>query len=190
MRTKEAIRENAINNTDAFIEETYNLGYEDGLNKGRVEGYETTTIWQDGYHKGLDEAWECAKRLIYPPIDGGMTYDVMEKVFDFHVIDTYEVFKTNSAYEAIEKIRAYESKLNEPDKEYEIQIGDEVTNMRGDKGYVTGIEGDEFCVLYPDGTVGISTKSTCAFTGKNNTLIKDFLKQMKGAADEQSNIKS
>ena len=108
MKTKEAIRENAINNADAFIEETYNLGYADGFKKGQIEGYETTTIWQDGFYKGLEEAWECAKKIVCSPDDGGMSLCEMDKAFGFNVIHTYEVFKTYTANEAIEKIRAYE----------------------------------------------------------------------------------
>ncbi len=182
MKDFESNRTQIMNSIENRVRQAYNSGYDTGFHDGEIAGYDKTDIWQDGFHKGLEEAWECAKRLVYLSIDGGMTYDDISKAFGFHVTNTADIFKTYTAHEAIEKIREYESKLNEPDKEYEIQIGDEVMGTYG-KGYVTGIEGDEFCVLYPDGTVGHSSKSTYAFTGKSNPLIKDILEQMKGAAE-------
>lgn len=176
MRDFESNRTQIMNSIENRVRQAYNSGYDTGFHDGETAGYDKTDIWQDGFHKGLEEAWECAKSLSH-------TYQVFElrKIFEYE--DADEVLTHFTAYEAIEKIRAYESKLNEPDKEYEIQIGDEVMSIYGDKGYVTGVEGDEFCVLYPNGTVGHSSKSTYAFTGKSNPLIKDILEQMKGAAE-------
>lgn len=176
MKDFESNRTQIMNSIENRVRQAYNSGYDMGFRDGEIAGYDKTDIWQDGYHKGLEEAWECAKSLI-------RTYHSFElrQIFDYDDADV--VLAHFTAYEAIEKIRAYESKLNEPDKEYEIQIGDEVMSIYGDKGYVTGIEGDEFCVLYPNGTVGHSSKSTYAFTGKSNPLIKDILEQMKGAAE-------
>lgn len=184
MKDFESNRTQIMNSIENRVRQAYNSGYETGFHDGEVAGYEKTDIWQDGYYKGLEEAWECAKKISLQPYLGGLPVSVIDELFGKDLYDGCEkAFTHFTAYEAIEKIRAYESKLNEPDKEYEIQIGDEVMSMYGDKGYVTGIEGDEFCVLYPNGTVGHSSKSTYAFTGKRNPLIKDILEQMKGAAE-------
>ena len=156
MKDFESNRTQIMNSIENRVRQAYNNGYETGFEDGKVEGYDKTDIWQDGFYKGLEEAWECAKRLIYPPIDGGMTYDVMEKVFDFHVIDTYEVFKTNSAYEAIEKIRAYED-------EQKGRVTRESIIKSGIEEIAESFSLDE---------------------------ISKVLEQMKGAADEQSNIES
>ena len=180
MKDFESNRTQIMNSIENRVRQAYNSGYDMGFHDGEIAGYNKTDIWQDGYYKGLEEAWECAKKLTHPSY-GGFYDDEQEKIFGYRNSD--EVLTNFTAYEAIEKIREYESKLNEPDKEYEIQIGDEVMSMFGDKGYVTGIKGDEFCVLYPNGTVGHSSKSTYSFTGKSNPLIKDILEQMKGAAE-------
>lgn len=172
MKDFESNRTQIMNSIENRVRQAYNSGYDMGFHDGEIAGYDKTDIWQDGFHKGLEEAWECAKKIYRMSA---------EKVIA--IFGSCSNWVNFTAEEAIEKIRAYESKLNEPDKEYEIQIGDEVMSIYGDKGYVTGIEGDEFCVLYPNGTVGHSSKSTYAFTGKSNPLIKDILEQMKGTAE-------
>lgn len=166
MKDFESIRKQVMNSIENRVRQAYNSGFEEG----KVAGYEKTDIWQDGFHKGLEEAWECAKSLSH-------TYQVFElrKIFEYE--DADEVLTHFTAYEAIEKIRAYESKLNEPDKE--IRVGDEIVYETGAKSVVSRIR-DDFCYCI-DG-VGYP-KERCEKTGRHFPQIEEVLKATKGAAE-------
>ena len=165
MKDFESNRTQIMNSIENRVRQAYNSGYDTGFHDGEIAGYDKTDIWQDGFHKGLDEAWECAKRLIYLSIDGGMTYDDISKAFGFHVTNKADIFRTNTAYEAIEKIRAYESKLNEPE-EKKIEVTEE--NFR------------KVC----EALKYITEKECCSYDyGDVCDMADAYLEQTKGAAE-------
>lgn len=170
MKDFESNRTQIMNSIENRVRQAYNSGYDTGFHDGEIAGYNKTDIWQDGYYKGLEEAWECAKSLNYK-------YHSFElrQIFDYDDADV--VLAHFTAYEAIEKIRAYESKLNEPDKE--IRVGDEIVYETGAKSVVSRIR-DDFCYCI-DG-VGYP-KERCEKTGRHFPQIEEVIKQMEGAAE-------
>jgi hypothetical protein len=110
---------------DATIsyQNAYNEGHVDGYAKGlndrkkeiekaKREGYDegvTDTIFNtDTYTQGLNDAWDCARKLIVVESEGGLPIREQLEIFD----NTFpvEVLKKYTASEAIAKIKEYENK--------------------------------------------------------------------------------
>ena len=94
--------------------EAYHKGFEVGQ-------HEATTL---EYQQGLDDAWEAAKKIFGYEFDGGLPVDELRNAFGFESgpFCTADIFRTNTASEAIAKLKAYE----EQQKADEIKVGDEV----------------------------------------------------------------
>lgn len=93
-------------------DEAYKRGINDGSLdvKQRVEG---------AYQRGLDDAWECGKKLAWTAKYGGYG----ERLNDvFGRDDTFD-FYDYTPNEAIEKLKAFEQKQDK------IEVGDEVINI-------------------------------------------------------------
>lgn len=116
----------------AAYDEAYQKGVHDGSLdvKERVDGayqkgfeagqHEATTL---EYQQGLDDAWECAKKIALIKTDEDCPYFTvaeLKKIFECSTLQS--VFDTNSASEAIEKVKAYEQQKADA----EIKVGDEV----------------------------------------------------------------
>lgn len=93
------------------------------------------------YEDGLNEAWNCAKRLILAVDNGGLPLDAIEEMFD---CDLEDVFTKYSADEAVKKLKDW--------GESTYEVGDIVIhgNVRA---VVTNIdkETDFFRIMYADG---------------------------------------
>lgn len=76
------------------------------------------------YQRGLNDAWEAAKKIINSPIDGGLTaYDLMN-IFGVDYDDPEQVLKDFKGGSAVKRIATYEAKKK---AEEEIKVGDEIT---------------------------------------------------------------
>lgn len=100
-------------------DDAYKRGINDGSLdvKQRVEG---------AYQRGLDDAWEAAKKIFGYEIDGGIPIDEAGRVFGYSEDATFctaDIFRHNTVSEAIEKLKAYEEKQKADD---EIKVGDVV----------------------------------------------------------------
>ena len=71
------------------------------------------------YQRGLDDAWEAARKISLNCEDGGIDGDGLREIFGTG--NTYAIIQSNTAQEAIEKIKAYEDKYSD-----RIEVGDEV----------------------------------------------------------------
>ena len=90
------------------------------------------------YQRGLDDAWEAAKKIFGYEIDGGIPIDEIGNVFGYAEDKTFctaDIIRHNTAAEAIAKLKAYEEKQKADE---EIKVGDEV-NWLGDCFIVTRI---------------------------------------------------
>lgn len=82
-----------------FAEMMYKVGYEDGLAEGI----------KDTYNKGLNDAWECARKIVLSSTRGGMPLSVIvDEIFDDCCNNELNVLANYSASEAIAKIKEYE----------------------------------------------------------------------------------
>jgi hypothetical protein len=147
-----------------LAEQIYQLGYEKGQK-------DPLMLFKTDYDRGLNDAWECARKLTHPRY-GGYRDSEEKEIFGYDNSD--DVLTNYSASEAIQKIKEYEEK-----QKNEFQVGDEVMNPWGRKGYVSCMNDDELFVIYPGGTTGHSTKCTYEKTGRHVPLLAEWLEQMR-----------
>ncbi len=117
-----------------FIEcyrEGFDDGYKEGQHCGEIDGVMNIQIDEVSYQRGLNDAWECAKKI-------AEREDDMRNCF--HDIAPAEIFGKYSASEAIAKIKEYE------DKSKKIKVGDIVT-VAGDIVMI-GEKPNEFIVTW------------------------------------------
>lgn len=79
-------------------------------------------IADEAYQKGLDDAWECARKIVCFSEDGGISVDNLFDIFSTSIYS--EIFRDFSVSEAMERIKAYED-------EHKIRVGDEVKAWYG-----------------------------------------------------------
>lgn len=70
------------------------------------------------YQRGLEDAWECARRLLFTVEDGGMSTSELCEIF--HRYGSYSILKDYSVQEVMKRIEEYEKQKDA------IKIGDEV----------------------------------------------------------------
>lgn len=137
----------------------------------KLQKYEEVQIpYSEAYNKGLNDAWELAKKI----------YEMKSKEFDevFRDVHYVDVFYHFTPQEALAKLEAYE-------KSKEIKVGDIVCNDDVmENGIVTYIADDEVFMLYDDGSCGL-VKGNLTKTGKHID-IQSVLKQIGSDADELS----
>jgi len=103
--------------------------YKRGYIDGQSNGYEFTEKFAiEEYERGLNDAWECAKKISLSVVDGGLSANEIEDIFG---CSFYYVPKAYTPLEAIAKIKEYKKRKQEND---EIKIGDEV--MYDSKQYI------------------------------------------------------
>ena len=130
---------NIINNAEEDVICQANQAYKDGFNDGYVEGYdhgkqdgyeegqkslvkayvigkgETTLedVKKAEYNRGLNDAWDAARKIAEDITDGGYSLDELREIFD-ETLDRI-IFKRNTAAEAIAKIKEYEDEQKQDD---------------------------------------------------------------------------
>ena len=93
----------------------------------------------EAYQRGLNDAWEAARKIVVDTDRGGFTLDALKDIFGTQSY-TY-IMQDNTAQEIIDKIKAYEKKQKADD---EIKVGDEVRLCRHKVPYiVTSCDGDD-----------------------------------------------
>ena len=104
--------------------------YKRGLEEGKKATWELVADASNAeYQKGLNDAWECARKLSWTEKYGGYG-ERRDEIFGR--TDFFDIFDC-TPNEAIEKLKAYEKKQDD-----EINVGDEV-DWSGDKFIVTRI---------------------------------------------------
>ena len=157
---------------DEILAEQYTRGYEEADSNQRENAvYE--------YERGLNEAWECTRKIACTPETGGYTWSALEQIFNTRSLSN--IINTYTASEAISKIKEYEEKQKQTDDE--IKVGDEVT-LGFTKGIVTriGIKDHSVDILWRDGSTGEWSKDDFdrefRKTKRHFPQIVEVLKQM------------
>ena len=167
--------EHMRNRNDSLIWERmkrcYDYGYEDGQKEKPQAIYEMKA---EAYNKGLNEAWEAAKKIIEIVSKGGYRYDELSKIFG--TVDFQLIFRLNTANEALAKIKAYEEKQKQ---DAEIKVGYEVYNIdRENKRIVTAIDGNKAIQLCSNGKYTVDNIDTLHWTGREDLRIKKVLENI------------
>jgi hypothetical protein len=120
-------------------------------------------LQDEAYQRGLEDAWEAARKIILNCEDGGVSGVVLREVFDTR--NTYKVINDNTASEAIAKLKAYEDKQKD-----RVEVGDEVRTRDGAPSHtflVTKVTDSHVCGISNDGSWNYWTKDEVTKTGKH-----------------------
>ena len=138
-------------------------------------------LTRPAYQDGLNDGWECAKKIYSAPSDGGYTLEQLTQVFGEDSMSA--IARTHTASAAIAKIKAYEE---EKKAEAEIKVGDEV--YFSDENHTRVV----FSIFYENakeprvlqftesGNYVVDNISDLHKTGRHFSQIEEVLKQMKG----------
>jgi len=110
--------------------------------------------YEDGLIEGRAEAWTLAKRLVLSPLDGGYLHEEINAMFGDKT--SFEVLKSCSPEEVLEKTQAYDARIS-------LEVNDEIL-VRGKKGIIT--------FLYEDNTAEILLHSGMSLRESVDKLSK------------------
>lgn len=123
--------------------------------------------YDEGYKKGLRDAWECARKATL--------YDVnIYEVFGITILK--HLYDMNPS-EAVAKLKEHEA------KQAEIKVGDEIISDGG-KGVVTCVNSNTCDVIWFDGSVSEDFEEEFFRKTGRHYDIKSILEQLKGADNE------
>lgn len=158
----------------------YDRGYKQGFKDGKLE------VVTSSYTRGLNDAWEAARKIMLSKSSGGLGYEVTLNIFqqaDITGTEHFDILRTCSASETVAKIKEYEEKQAEQQakEEEKFKVGDEViTDER--KFVVLGIDSGEWYNLWclDDGLTydNICSKDLTK-TGRSFPQLAELFKQMK-----------
>ena len=148
------------------IMEQVDEAYQKGLEEGK-KAFDLLDAEHDSeYQRGLDDAWECAKKLF-----STMAESDIEKAFPFEWNNGgFNALMNLQPQEAIERLKSYED-----DK---IKRGD-IVNIKGcsnddSPGVVTKVWKDNCYIMWGDGSGGAWCKDSVVKTGKYIDIDKFF----------------
>lgn len=185
----------------------YDYGYEDGQKEKLANAmiYDHEVAEKKAYERGLNDAWEVARKLVHPRL-GGYTEEQKQRIFGEYV-SSDSILQNFTAPEAIAKIKAYEDKqkckeckktkdpifyghcVGECDyakqTEDEIKVGDEVTHD-GAKFIVLNIDSQTsvYCLDTRGRTPIFTNIHNLTKTGRHFDEIEKVLEQMKKKDNE------
>lgn len=165
--------------TEPDLEQVRKEAFEKGYSTAVAEQCAVRGAVEKAYQRGLNDAWEAARKISLAKIDGGFSWESMNNMFGTD--SPSKIYKTFTASEAIEKIRQYEQ-----EKEEQIQVGDEVKCIRADwTAIVTKIKEDGHLTLMGNnGAIanGYNEKDFIK-TGRHFPEISEVLRKMKENSD-------
>lgn len=157
------------------INEAYQRGFDDGKEYGLDEADMREAV---SYQKGLSDAWEIARKIVFDSDEGGIRLLDFPTIFGNRTIQ--QVFRKNSAAEAIAKLKAYKEKQKANN---EIKVGDEICYIdesRKDTGIVTWRRYDDIYIMWNDGSASRNKVNNYRKTGRRFGIDK-ILEEMNGA---------
>ena len=156
-------------------DDTYRLTYEDCSVGHSITDFVKDDVLHtpdEAYNKGLNDAWELAKKIVLPDHLGGYTVDELGDIFGKNYF--ISLMNTYTPQEALAKVKAYEEERNE------IKVGDVVTVKDGVSDFesiVTKVSGRVVYRLFMDGSCdGHAYKEDLEKTGRHFDSIDEFMK--------------
>ena len=104
--------------------------------------------FSDGYKRGLEDAWDAAKKIVVDTDHGGFKLDTLREIFGTQGYSY--IMQDNTAQEAIDKIKAYEEKQEDDS----IKVGDEVRHKNHNTSWTAVVIRREEDVIYLMGHSG------------------------------------
>ena len=130
-------------------------------------------VRQEAYQKGLDDAWECARKVALSEADGGVAWEQKKLVFGK---SNYNILKDVSVKDAIKKIQQCDDmKIFKP--------GNEVVSTLG-VGIVTKVTRTGVELFHKDGSTAFDRFESVKKTGRNFPEFVELLKKMEGESND------
>lgn len=108
------------------LNQEYRRDMNEKLNHIRGGLTKKTEDVEEAYNRGLNDAWELARKMTYLPSEGGYEYKEMVAIFGRSCVN--DVFKGFTCVEAMDRVKKYE----EQQKKKEEQEKEAQTFERGD----------------------------------------------------------
>lgn len=170
---------NALVGVKAQIRKAYNKGYKDG--KADTPFTDTEEAEKKAYNRGLNDAWEAAKKLVHPRL-GGYTEEQKQRIFGEYV-SSDSILQNFTAPEAIAKIKAYADKQKQ---DAEIKVGDEVRGIdSGKRAVILDKKYGLYRALSFDGIIHEGTEEAFTKTGRTFPQIAELLAELRGAENDK-----
>lgn len=130
-------RKDIMEQVDEAYQTGYDKGYADKTNNDEVCNKIAKDIQDEGYQRGLNDAWEAARKIVTWPDRSLVNSDTFD-------LDPGEnIFTKYSASEAIERLKSYEEKQDD-----KFEFGDEIIDSWGVKGCVVSKDNEGFDTMY------------------------------------------
>ena len=96
------------------IRNAYDRGYKQGFKDGQAHQLASDDVFRESceksaYEKGLNDGWECVKKLAYEKTEGGFDFKELKEIFDGSIL-TVDILQNYSASEAVKRVKAWEEK--------------------------------------------------------------------------------
>ena len=157
-----------------YAEPDLNQAMEDAFKNGydaACKDIDVKSKTNAAYRKGLEDAWNAARKIVLSREDGGLfSYEERKAVFG---CGNYMALKKFLAQEAIEKIRQYEQ------EQEKIKVGDEVEAVAGKAVIIEVLDnGKNVRYMYPDASFGVIDSCNLTRTGRHFPEIAEVLRKM------------
>ena len=165
-----------IENQKSELRTAYDKGYNQGVKDFDLI-LATSKKEEEGYKRGLESAWECAKRIMCMPLSD------QEKIFNMR--GERAIMDAHSAEEAIDILKRYDEKHYDVPESMrgEINIGDEVKIMEEDgifRAIVIRRDNTKYpyTIMYDNGDTQYVEEGSLEKTGRHFDAFENLLKQM------------
>lgn len=161
------------------VQLAYERGVKDGEERREAKALKniaeySQSRFQDGYERGLNDAWEVARRIENTPANGGLTYEQTSEMFGKY-LSACGIFNQFGVHEVLEKLKAWDDKQNV------ITVGDEVEDGAGIKSVVIAVNEKQASLLNLDYThVQLMPLDDLHKTGRHFDEVTDLLEKLKG----------
>ena len=152
---------------------TYHVDYSDYCERSQTSCWikeEVLHTTDDAYNKGLNDAWELAKKIVLSEGDGGYSCDELENIFGYR--SPASVLKVFTPQKSLAIVKAYEDERNK------ITVGD-VVKLKGTthEAIATRVTETNICFLFRDGSCGtLHAEKDFEKTGKHFDSIDEFMR--------------
>ena len=145
-----ALEELCRDRNQKAVEDAYKRGYDNGYKDKTNNDEVGKELASEIYQRGLNDAWEAARKIVLNRDEGGTSTLDLSEIFDCVTIQ--QVFRRYTVSEVIAKLKDYEEKQEDSQ---EIKVGDEVAfhhddgrpdtvvvvTYIGQDGFIDGMDG-------------------------------------------------
>lgn len=163
MRTKEEVINSFMKDTELKVNCVYKNGYEAGY---RASETENRNGFDEGYVKGLEDAWECARRLALEKSQKDMHNNLSWYLFKK---SSYAVLGEDSVFDAMKALEEYDKEQAE-----EVHAGDVVKDPNGHRAFVTNTD-THYHLYYPANGKTWKAPKTTKLTKTGTYIIGTYI---------------